>query len=231
MSENETPVAPIAAPAETSQEPAWYLDDNTPGSGPRPDWLPAKYKKVSDLGKSYAEAEKRLGGFTGAPEKYDIASLELDENDPTIQALADVGKKHNMNQEVFQEMVGRLVSIQETTEQMNIEAEVSKLGKDGERMLTEYKNWVKDYLPAAEREVVGNWIKTSDDLRAFNKMMAHTHMSQVPTHETMHMANKFEGVQELRAELVKNKAKFDTDATYRKDWQSRIARAVTREKG
>jgi hypothetical protein len=230
MSETE-----IATPSDNStttetNEPTWYLDDNTPGTGARPDWLPAKYKKVSDVGRAYGELEKKLGGFTGAPESYDIASLELDANDPTVQALADVGKKHNMNQEAFQEMVGRLVSIQETTEQMNIDAEVQKLGKDGERMLTEYKNWVKDYLPAAEREVVGNWIKTADDLKAFNKMMAHTHLSQVPTHETMHMANKFEGVQDLRGELVKNKSRFDTDATYRKDWQSRMARAVMREK-
>lgn len=211
-----------------SQEPAWFLDDSTPGSGPRPDWLPTKYNKVSDLGKSYVEAQKKLGGFTGAPEKYDLESLEVDENDPTIQTLVDIGKKHNMNQSVLADIVGRLTSIQETTEQMNIESEVKKLGPDGDRMLTEYKNWVKDYLPAGEREVVGQWIKTADDLRAFNKMMAHTHMSQVPTHQTMNMANKFEGVAELRAELTKNLKKFQEDKTYAKDWQNRMANAVTR---
>lgn len=225
----ETSETTEATSAENaSQEPAWFLDDTTPGQGPRPDWLPQKYNKVSDLGKSYVEAQKKLGGFSGAPDKYDMASLEIDETDPTIQTLMDIGKKHNMNQNIMNDIVGRLTSIQETTEQMNIEQEVKKLGADGARMLTEYKNWVNDYVPAPEREAVTGWIKNADDLKAFNRIMAHTHMSQVPTHQTMNMANKFEGVAELRAELTKNLKKFQEDKTYAKDWQNRMANAVQR---
>lgn len=212
----------------TEQTPSWYLDDNIPGQGARPDWLPAKYQKVSDLGKAYTEAEKRLGGFTGAPENYDFDGIGVDAQDPTIQALADVGKKHNMNQQVFSEMVGRLVSIQETTEQLNIDKEIEKLGPDGTRMLQEYKNWVNDYIPAPEQEVVTQWVKTADDLKAFNRIMAHTHMSQVPTHQSMHIANNFEGVKELKAELAKNLEKFKNDATYRKDYSARMHRALAR---
>lgn len=228
MTETSETTTGESASHATSNEPAWYLDDNTPGQGPRPDWLPEKYKKVSDLGKSYIEAQKKLGGFSGAPEKYDLETLEVDENDPTIQTLVDIGKKHNMNQSVMAEIVGRLTSIQETTEQMNIEQEVKKLGADGQRMLTEYKNWVNDYVPAPEREAVTGWIKNADDLKAFNRIMAHTHMSQVPTHQTMNMANRFEGVAELRQELAKNLKKFQEDKTYAKDWQNRMANAVQR---
>lgn len=43
------------------QEPSWWLDDNTPGSGDRPDWLPSQFKKASDVAKSYQELQKRFG--------------------------------------------------------------------------------------------------------------------------------------------------------------------------
>ncbi len=233
MSENESIPGnatsldqPVSSP--TADAPQWFIDEKTPGAGMRPEWMPAKYQRLSDVEKARAELEKKLGGFTGAPESYDVASLELDDKDPTIQALMDVGKKYNMNQDAFAEMVGRLSSVQETQEQMHIEDQVKQLGPDGQRQLTEFKNWTKDYLKAEEQEVVTQWVKTADDLKAFNRIMAHTHMSQVPTTATMNMANNFEGVQDLRAELTKNIAKFNSDKAYAKDWSNRMSRAVTR---
>jgi len=211
-------------------EPAWYLDDNTPGQGARPDWLPTKYRKASDVGRAYSELEKRLGGFTGAPDKYDVASLEIDETDPTIQTLMEVGKKHNMNQEVFQDVVGRLMSVQEVQEQAHLDDQLKKMGKDGERMLTEYKNWTKDYLQPEEREVVTNWVKTAEDLQVFNTMMAHTHMSKVPTNHTMHVSNRFESMAELKSEMAKNLDKFRNDKNYQKDWSNRMKNAYERER-
>jgi predicted transcriptional regulator len=221
---------PIESPQPThpAAEPEWMIDDNTPGQGARPDWLPTKYKKVSDAAKAYTELEKKLGAFTGAPEAYDAASLEVDANDPTFQALSDVAKELNMSPEGFNKMIGRLASIQEAQSNMHIEEEVKKLGPDGERMLKEYKNWVNDYVPAAEREVVTEWVKNADDLKVFNRIMSHTHMSNVPTQNSMHIANAFEGVAELKAEMNKNIDRFKSDATYRKDWSSRMERAVKR---
>lgn len=212
-----------------SESPAWYIDETTPGMGSRPSWLPEKYQRLSDVEKARGELEKKLGGFTGAPEKYDIGALEIDESDPTLNAIMEVGKKHNMNQEIFQEVVGRLMSMQETQDQMHIEDEVKKLGKDGERMLTEYKNWTRDYLKPEEQEIAKEWVKSAEDLQVFNRIMAHTHMSQVPTNENMNMANQFEGVKSLRNELAKNLDKFNNDKAYAKDWQARMGRAVRRD--
>lgn len=232
MAENETLQTPTATDAATTNpadnQPSWFIDEKTPGTGARPEWLPAKYQRLSDVEKARAELEKKLGGFTGAPENYDVTSLELDSNDPTIQALMDVGKKYNMNQDAFAELIGRLSSVQETQEQMHIEEQVKQLGPDGERQLIEFKNWTKDYLKPEEQEVVKDWVKTAEDLKAFNRIMAHTHMTQVPTTHTMHMANSFEGVQDLRAELTKNLKRFNEDKAYARDWSARMARAVTR---
>lgn len=223
-SENQSSGAPQA------NEPAWFIDDKTPGIGMRPEWLPPKYQKLSDVEKARSELEKKLGGFTGAPEKYDVSALEIDETDPTIQTLMEVGKKHNMNQEVFQDMVGRLMSVQEVQEQAHLDDQLKIMGKDGERMLVEYKNWTKDYLQPEEAEVVKNWVKTADDLKVFNTMMAHTHMSKVPTTHTMHVANRHETMAELKSEMTKNLDKFRNDKNYQKDWSNRMRHAYERER-
>jgi len=215
---------------QITQEPEWFLDDNTPGQGARPEWLPPKYKKASDLAKAYSEAEKRLGGFTGAPENYDVASLELDENDFTLKEIAAVAKDLNMNQDGFNKLVGRIMSAAETQEKMQLEESIKRLGPDADRQLTQYKNALKDHFRPEEQEVVSSWIKTPEDLQAFNRIMAHTQMSNVPTMQTMHMANNFEGVKELRAELMKNVARFDNDKAYREDFSKRMARAAERER-
>jgi transcriptional regulator with XRE-family HTH domain len=231
-----TATATATQPANTSVESTpelpknevWLIDDNLPGPGQRPAWMPAKYQKLADIEKARSELEKKLGSFTGAPDKYDIASLELDEGDPTVQALTEVAKDLNMSQEGFNKFLGRLTSVQETEKAIHLEEQVQKLGKDGERMLVEYKNWTKDYLKPEEVEVVKEWIKDPDDLKVFNRMMAHTHMSAVPTNTTMNMANSFEGVKSLKQELAKNIEKFKTDRNYASDWQSRMERAVAR---
>lgn len=217
------------APANTLPiEPEWYLDDNTPGQGSRPEWMPTKYKRASDVGKAYSELEKKLGSFTGAPESYDLSGLELDSEQHTVKELTAVAKELNMSQEGLQKFLGRLTSAQETESAVHMEEQVKALGPDGERMLVEYKNWSKDYLKPEEREVVTEWVKTADDLKVFNRMMAHTHMSAVPTTATMNMANNFETVKELRAELVKNVERFDRDKNYQKDWSARMAKAHLR---
>lgn len=228
--EAATQVASTAPQESAQNEPAWYLDDNTPGQGARPDWLPSKYKKVSDLGKSYTEIEKKLGAFTGAPESYDLSSLELDGDQHLVKEITEVAKDLNMSQEGLNKFLGRIASAQETESQMHLDEQVKKLGKDGERMLNEYNNWVKDHFNAEEQEVAKEWVRSAEDLQVFNKMMAHTHMSKVPTAQTMNMANSFESVQDLRGELTKNIDRFNKDTAYRKDWQSRMERAVTREK-
>lgn len=208
--------------------PAWYVDDNTPGNGIRPDWMPAQFKKASDLGKSYSELQKKLGAFTGAPDNYDLSGLELDEDQHLLKQLTMTAKEMNMSQEGLNKLLGTFAAAQETEANLHLDEQVKALGKDGERMLVEYKNWSNDYLKAEEREVVKEWVRTADDLKVFNRMMSHTHMSQVPTSQTMATANHFESVTELKGELTKNIDRFKVDNAYRKDWQLRMGRAVER---
>lgn len=224
----DSSIAAAATTEPSATEPSWFIDDKTPGAGERPDWMPSKYKRASDVGKAYSELERKLGGFTGAPEKYDFSTLEIDEADPIVQMIAEVGKEKGMNQETVNTLLGRMISLEEAQKSMNIEQEVKKLGPDGERQLNEYKNWQKDYFKPEESEVVSSWIRTADDLKVFNRIMSNTNMSAVPTTQSMAMANNYETVDTLKTELIKNIERYDKDPAYRKEWSTRMHRAAQR---
>lgn len=219
----------VESPRPTPAEPDWYLDENTPGEGARPDWLPPKFKRASDLGKSYSEAEKRLGAFTGAPDEYDIEGLGLDGDGLLVKELTTVAREMNMSQEGLGKFLGRIQSASETENSMHLDEQVKRMGKDGERMLVEFKNWTTSYLKPEETEVVKEWVRSADDLKVFNRMMAHTHMGTVPTSQSTGLANSFESVATLRAEMAKNVNRYQSDRAYQKDFSSRMARAVERE--
>jgi len=234
MTDNNTVADIVTSEATTvtvgTAEPIWYIDDKTPGQGERPDWMPSQFKRASDIGKSYTELQKKLGGFTGAPEKYDFTSLEIDETDPIVQMIAEVGKEKGMNQDTVNTLLGRMISLEEAQKAMTIDEEIKKLGPDGERILNEYKNWQKDYFKPEETEVVSSWIKTADDLKVFNRIMSNTNMSAVPTTQSMAMANNYETISSLKAELVTNVDRYDTDPAYRKEWSTRMHRAAQRDR-
>jgi hypothetical protein len=226
----QQPTGSVESPQPTN-EPAWYIDDNTPGAGERPDWLPTNYKKVSDVAKSYSELEKKLGAFTGAPEEYNLGDLELDEDQLIVQEMKAVGKELNMSEAGLKKFLGRIASATETIENANLEDQIKKLGKDGERELKQFQNFTKDHLKPEEHEFVKGWVRTAEDLKMFNRLMANTTMSAVPTSQAMAMANSHETVAEVRKELMnpENLKKYETDRNYNSNYSKRLAQAVARE--
>lgn len=232
MSEESTNPAvtqSVETPAPVQTGPEWFIDEQTPGQGSRPTWLPTKYKSAADLGKGYDELQTKLGAFTGAPDEYSLGNLEIDESQLVVQEIKAVAKELHMSQDGLQKFLGRIHAATETESEANLNDQVKKLGKDGERMLKEYNTWTKDYFKPEEVEVVKNWIKSSDDLVTFNRMMSNSNMSAVPTGGSMSLANNHESVVDLRAELVTNIKKFDSDKSYSSNWSKRMGAAVARE--
>jgi hypothetical protein len=216
-------------PHETKPEPDWFMDENTPGVGPRPPWLPPNYKRVSDVVKSNVELEKRLGGFKGAPEEYNLGELEIDEDQLVISEMKRAAKKHHMSEDALKDFIGVINTAAETQANMGIEEEVKKLGSDGERQLQEFQNWTENYFAPEEREVAKEMVQRAEHLQVFNKMMAGAYRMSVPTSTTMAMANQHETVAELRKEMVENIKKYETDKSYAKNFSTRLAQAVARE--
>ena len=105
---------PSAAKA-AENAPTWFYDENVPGKGTKPDYLiDSKYKSLAEQAKGYNELRKKLGGFTGAPEKYDLdisklgdayKEVKFNEKDQVLNEFVTLAKTANMSQEQFTQML------------------------------------------------------------------------------------------------------------------------------
>lgn len=108
--------------------------------------------------KAYAELEKRLGGFTGAPETYDIkladefieAGLEFDMDDPLIADAFELGKKLNMSNEGLNEVMALYAKAEmakEMAQQQFLESQIKDLGHEGKQRIANLEAWAGKNLP------------------------------------------------------------------------------------
>lgn len=207
----------------------WYWNQETKGSGERPDWLPSKYKTVEDAAKARGELEKKLGSFTGAPEEYKLDELGIDTEQHVVKEIISVAKEMNMSQEGLEKFIDRLATSTEAEKEVTIAEHVKNLGENGERIMKQYEDFTTNNLKPEEREVVKTWIQSADDLKMFTSLVNGIYKSTVPIDNFSTSAHA-ERTADVTAEIVKNKARYDTDATYRKDIRSRLERAEQLEK-
>ena len=79
----------------------------------RPSWLPEKFKDAESMSASYAELEKKFGGFAGAPEGDYAINLPGDSGtfaffeseEGSIKQFAEMAKQEGMSQGTFDKMV------------------------------------------------------------------------------------------------------------------------------
>jgi hypothetical protein len=150
------PIAPAApaAPAVPVVDPEWFYADGVKGTGKAPDWYKAsKYKTVDEQAKAYAEAEKMLGGFTGAPKdgyKFNlpegvelVQGYELDK-DPLFVDISALAKKSNVSQAFFDELVGTYAKhmMVDNTADPKIEAKKA-LGEKADERIAAVSQWAK----------------------------------------------------------------------------------------
>lgn len=224
--------APEGQGEQTSTEEQaaqWFWAEGVPGEGPKPDFLPEKFNNVAEAAKARNELEKKLGSFTGAPDEYKLDHLGLDPDQHMLKEITDVAKDMNMSQEGLDKFVGRLLTAQQAESEKSLEDEVNALGKEGPQLMRQFKYFQENNLKAEESEVVKNWIQSADDLKVFNSLVQGIYNKPIPTENSTHLNNHHESVDSLQQEMAKNKQRFDTDATYRKDWHQRLEYALARE--
>lgn len=160
--------AEVAPPAPAAEKPAvnqdesdWFLSDGVKGEGKAPDWYRAdKYKNVGEQAKAYAELEKRMGAFTGAPKdgKYEIKLPEeldgsLDTEHPLLQTFQKWAGEKQMNNEAFNEVVGMLAAYEAelAPDPATIKAE---LGDDADTRIRNVAQWAKANLALDQYETL-----------------------------------------------------------------------------
>lgn len=117
MSEEQTPV--VEEPTNTPEGGLDNLlsgseqvntpegEEQTPVDGERPEWLPEKFKSPEAMAEAYKNLESKFGGFSGAPEDYEVTVPEgvdfqfYEGSDFGVDKFKEFAKESNMSQETF----------------------------------------------------------------------------------------------------------------------------------
>jgi hypothetical protein len=208
----------------TTSEPEWYWDENTPGEGERPDFLPDKFKSVADAAKSYSELEKKLGSV---PSDYDLSEADwIDQDSEKISGLKEIAKKHHMSQQAFKDMLDGVNSYLSDFD-VDIEKEKAKLGDNIEERLGKLDNWAKSNLSEKAYNAIADSLDTADKIQALEeireKMIGDT--TNIPTGNE----STSETMEDLQNELALNMAKYKTDSKYRRDIENRMEKVLSKK--
>lgn len=151
----------------------------------RPEWLLPKYKSVEDQAKSYTELQKKFGGFTGAPEKYELAisdemremGFDVDADDPLIGELNEFAKSINMSQEAHSglvELYGKVNLAQAQWAEEFKANEMKALGSSAQARIDSIAKWGKANLDPEIFEGLTDAAVSAGAVRAIEALIART---------------------------------------------------------
>lgn len=140
--------------------------------------------------KAYLEAEKRLGGFTGAPEDYQLvvsddmkaAGVDIDPEDITIKSMMDFAKRTNMSQESFNEFISEIakneIAKEEASKAEAAEA-IKQLGVDGQKRIENINAVLKSKLDEASYQGLIGSINSIEAIKGIEALIASTRNAPV----------------------------------------------------
>jgi hypothetical protein len=209
--------------SSSNNEPAWWLDDNTPGTGDRPDWLPGQFKKASDVAKSYQELQKRFGE---APSEYSWEAGKgwVEPDYEPFQELAQFAKSKRVPQDVMDKM---LSTVGKYLDEFGVdyEAEKAALGEKADERLDILNNWAKSNLSEQSFHALTSNLRTADSVLALeelrSKMLGQNTM--IPGNEQAQSDGVFT-MEDLHSELRNNMDKYKKDPRYRREITEKIER-------
>ncbi len=206
----------------------WMWDENTPGVGERPSYLPEKYKTVADVAKAQRELESRLGQ---APNEYDFSKGESwiePDYEPFVE-MAEFAKQNHVPQAVmdkFLDTVGLYLDEFKT----DLNEEKAKLGEKATERLQVLNNWAKANLSEKAFNTLSAGMRTADAIEALeeirNKMLSGNTMIPNANSGTTQAGMTIE---EYRSELNANYQKYKTDTVYRKEMERKLEQIVLKQ--
>ncbi len=218
-----------ATQSSGAEAPSWYWDENTPGTGDRPSFLPEKYKTVADVAKAQRELESRLGT---APSEYDFtqgASWIEPDYEPFIE-MAEFAKSKHVPQEVMDKFLGT-VGTYLNEFKSDINEEKAKLGENATERLQVLNNWAKSNLSEKSFQSLSAGMRTADAIEALeeirNKMLS---SNTIIPNGNAAVTQAGMTLEEYRSELNTNFSKYKNDPYYRKDMERKLESIMGRPK-
>ena len=144
-----------------------------------PELILGKFKTNEDVIKSYSELEKRFGGFTGAPEAYDLPE-EVDTDDTFVKTLSEIGIKNNMSQGTFHEVLELGEALLTAQDDLRMEREMEALGPEAEQRLANIDGFMKNNLGERYEEFKDS-IKEAKTVELIETLIKASAPSRLPT--------------------------------------------------
>lgn len=208
---------------ETSEQASWWWDDKTPGTGERPEWLPAKYKSAADAARAFKELEKKLGA---APSEYDWSKGKswVDTDYLPFQELADFAKSKHVTQDVMDKM---LETVGDYLDEFSVDysEERAALGDNAEDRLRVLNNWAKSNFSEDAYHALTSSMRTADAVKAIEEIR----LKMIENNTTIPTGNEspqgMQSLEDIQTEMTNNLEKYKNDPAYRKEIQAKISMA------
>lgn len=188
-----------AAPEATAT-----VEQQVENQGPaveRPEWLQDKYmpegrsldEAISEQAKAYTEAQKMLGGFTGAPEEYQFNMPEGIEGDvdtelDAYKQFTEFAREQNMSQDAAQGLFNIFVGYQNSMidqMQTDFNVEKEKLGPNADARIGAVMQWSQANMDNEQMAILETMTTSADQIAVLEHLISKTRNSMVPkTHET-----------------------------------------------
>ncbi len=173
----------------------------------QPDWLQSKYladgktqeESIAEQAKGYNELSKKFGSFTGAPDEYQVAfndelkeaGIELNSDDPMIEAATQFAKDSGMNQEGFDQMMNlygmqQLANAKAQQEDNDAFAaeQMKMLGSNAESRIQNINEWANKHLSAEDIQGIQAMTTTAESVKAVERIIAMTRGASVDVDNT-----------------------------------------------
>jgi len=226
-----TAATPISdAQNGTLDAPTWFHDEGIAGTGARPEWLEAKYNKVSDQARAYKEVERKLGlQNTQAPEDYEWGDYanELDVENVHLSNLKNKAKELKLSQDAFNNLIDPLVKYQQSL-RPNADEEIKKLGEHANARINTLNTWASNNLSDKAIETLGSISQTAEVVELMDEIrQLHFQIqSRVPTGPQTMQQMEIISATSVQDEIVRNYAKYSSDASYRQEMSRKLQQAL-----
>lgn len=191
MDTNETVVTQEqGTPVDTTTPTpsAWAYADGIVGQGDKPEWFKdSKYKSVSEQAQAYIEAEKRLGGFIGAPkEGYQLAEeLTQFKDDPMLKELMPVLQESNASNDFVNKLVTTYATAQAKSMESYIAEQKSALGENADARLSSLVEYANVNIPQELQETFKSMATSAKAVEVMEALISKSQGSKVaPTNTT-----------------------------------------------
>lgn len=210
-------------------EPKWMIDENTPGVGERPDWMPKNFKYLSHVAKSYNELQKKYSArenITKAPEEYDISDLNgvIAEEAEELKDFLRFAKEKNLSQEIVSETLKTTAGIANKLK-IDEDKELKKLGEEGKEKVEKIERWVRNSFNDDLKELYLKLPKTAETIKLLDgvreTMSRERQGSNTPARYVSH-----ETQEAVLADMSKNYEQYKIDPNYRKTIADRLSKAI-----